>query len=94
MIEKSKEFYGWAESVYNAGCALIHLSVSHGMSINDKIGDVRINGVYESEIVDYLKQFHDFPDIQSPHIKDICPYLPKVLKKISDNTNYYLEKLL
>ena len=93
MVETCNEIFGWTEKVYKAGCSLIHLSNLHGVTVDDEIHDFWTLEISQDEVLDYLKQFHDLPDLDSPTLNDISPYFPKVLKKISDNLERYLEQL-
>lgn len=93
MVNTCNEIFGWTKDVYKAGCALIHLSNLHGTTIDDELSDFCLE-ISQYEVLNYLQQFHDFPDdLDNPTLDDIAPYFPKILNKISANLKHYLETL-
>lgn len=81
---------GWEAVTYDFGCRLIHLSNAHLYKENDP---TRIISKEErNKIVDYMKFYHEFEG-DDVSMKDIIIYLPKIFKKVWENTEYFIDEL-
>nr|WP_316656416.1 hypothetical protein [uncultured Gellertiella sp.] len=91
MVDLAQKLNGWTQSVYKFGCAFIHLSALHDYENRDPIGLLPANE--RDDLIEHCRQYHKGPTQEAPTFRDFVPYLPAVLKKISDNLNCYLETL-
>ena len=87
MINLASEIGGWVEIIYSFGNKLIHLSNMHSSNPVEKVTIQDKN-----EIIEYLSGYHQYPysDINQFHIEE---YLPKVMNKLVQNVNYYVEEI-
>ena len=90
MINIASSLGGWVEIIYSFGCKLIHLSDIHGYKTNNP--QKNITDKDKKEIIKYLYGYHGYPygDIEQIHIEE---YLPKVMKKLVENVEYYIKKI-
>jgi hypothetical protein len=91
MVGLAESLHGWTRSVYKFGCAFIHLSALHDYENRDPIGLLPADE--RNDLITHCRNYHGGPIQEAPTFRDFVPYLPAVLKKISDNLNCYLEKL-
>lgn len=81
---------GWEELVYVFGSKAIHLSDLHAYKTHDPF-----NALSEEDrikVISYLSSYHGY-DKQTISMADIHAYLPKVMTKLTDNVEFYLEEL-
>ncbi|WP_082780017.1 hypothetical protein [Gluconobacter albidus] len=91
MVDLAQKLQGWTKSVYKFGCAFIHLSCLH--DYNDRDPLLQLPEHESSDIIEHCRYYHGGPAVGTTRFEDIVPYLPEVLKKISDNLDCYLEML-
>ncbi len=81
---------GWVTTVYDLGCKLIHLSEYHSYNRNDPF--LKLNSESKTKIINYLKHHHEYP-YETISKEQFTSYISKILKKIVDNTEYYLREI-
>jgi hypothetical protein len=91
MVELSAGLIGWTQSVYRFGCAFVHLSNLHSYDVGDPLG--KLPAHERQDILEHLRYYHGGPKPDHPNLDDLLPFIPKALKKISDNLEHYLEQL-
>ena len=91
MVDLSTRLIGWTQSVYKFGCAFVHLSNLHNYDVNDPLA--KLPGTEREDILRHMRYYHGGPKSDHPTLDDLLPFIPKVLKNISDNLEYYLEQL-
>lgn len=89
MIDLAQELHGWPGAVYKFGCAFIHLSAQHDYKDRDPLSQLPVDE--RDEILGYSRHYHGGPTSNTPTFLDFIPYLPKILEKVTDNLEYYLE---
>ncbi|TVP61869.1 MAG: hypothetical protein EA343_13305 [Nodularia sp. (in: Bacteria)] len=87
MVDLEK---GWVEVVYKFGCKLIHLSEYHSYNRNDPF--LKLDSESKTKIINYLKDYHQYP-YETISKEQFTSYISKILKKIVDNTDYYLKEI-
>ena len=87
MVNLAIELGGWIEIIYTFGSKLIHLSDIHGYKESDPFKNVSIED--KNSILNYLVNYHNYP-YSTIDIKKLSEYLPHVMKKLIDNTEYYI----
>ena len=88
MLNAYRNAMGWEKLVYDFGCQLIHLSNLHDYRHADPVVSLPKNT--KSEIILYLTQCHEYEETEL-NLDSLVQYLPKVIDKICDNTNYFVE---
>ncbi len=91
MVDLSANLWGWTKSVYDLGCAFIHLSNFHNYS-NTNPFDV-LNSDEKSNIISHLNHYHGYPLSQDLTFVSVSPYLVRVFEKVSSNLICYIERL-
>ncbi len=91
MVEVSNNFLGWTKSVYDFGCAFIHLSNLHDYSEENPLS--MISNVDKIIILGHLRNYHGGPLSDNPSMAELSEYFPKALEKISENLECYLEEI-
>ncbi len=91
MVELSVELIGWTRSVYKFGCAFVHLSNLHDYDVTDPLA--KLPEGEREDILQHMRYYHGGPQSDRPNLSDLVPFIPMVLKKISDNLDHYLEQL-
>ncbi len=91
MVEASKQFEGWASSVYKFGCAFIHLSNFHGY--NDSNPLETLTDQEKLDVLNHMRHYHHGPESDNPTFKDLARYFPGVFDKIKSNLESYLDDL-
>lgn len=91
MVDLSAGLIGWTQSVYKFGCAFVHLSNLHDYDVHDPLA--KLPSRERDDILQHLRYYHGGPKSDHPDLNDLLPFIPKALKKISDNLEYYLERL-
>ena len=91
MVDLSQSLQGWTGSVYKFGCAFIHLSHLHDYNTNDPLSQLPVGE--RMDILEHCRNYHGGPTSSEPTFFDLVPYFPRVLKKIAENLEYYLERL-
>ena len=91
MVDIASQMGGWVNIIYKFGCGLIHLSNLHDHESNDPFA-AAIDPIDTAEIIRYLNQYHSYPDHDIDKQR-LVEYLPKVMGKLVDNTNYYLSQI-
>lgn len=81
---------GWEQVAYDFGCKAIHLSDRHAYQISDPVKNLSLND--RQEIHQYLQSYHSYVG-ENLTMDDIVVHLPKVMEKISENVEFYLEQL-
>jgi len=91
MLKLANYLGGWEGIVYDFGCKFIHLSNYHLYQAVDPLQSIKPEE--KKSLILYLKRYHDYPhnEISFALVK---PYLPKVMQKISENIEFFLEELL
>lgn len=88
MVDLAQNLQGWTRSVYKFGCAFIHLSNLHDYSDRDPLE--QLPPEEREDLLSHCRYYHGGPLQEDAIFSDVIPYLPRVLKKISDNLNCYL----
>lgn len=91
MVDIAQSLQGWTQSVYKFGCAFIHLSSLH--DYNDRDPLLQLPDEERRDIIEHCRHYHGGPSIGVVRFGDLVPYLPRVLKKISENLECYLKAL-
>lgn len=91
MVDLADGLQGWTRSVYRFGCAFIHLSNLH--DYNDRDPLLQLPEHERRDVLEHCRFYHGGPSSDAETFDDLVPYLPRVLEKISDNLEYYLEHL-
>ena len=91
MVNLSQNLQGWTRSVYKFGCAFIHLSCLHDYNDRDPLG--QLPDQEREDILNHCRYYHGGPNESEANFSNLIPYLPKVLEKIADNLEFYLEEL-
>lgn len=79
--------FGWANYVYKFGCGFIHLSQLHSYGITNPFQ--MLNDQDKSAIIGYMNQYHSANISQDSSLTDFIPYLPDIMKKVSNHVCYY-----
>jgi len=90
MVTLSSRLQGWTQSVYNFGCAFIHLSKYHDKS-QDPLD--LLNRQEREQIAQHLSYYHGFRMDSNTRFRDIVPILPRVFEKIASNLECYVSDL-
>lgn len=90
MLNLASHLGGWEQTIYMFGCKLIHLSDYH--LYLDKDPFETIPQSEKEEIIGYLLAYHNYPKTDIC-FDDLVDYLPKVMDKLSDNVEFYIEEL-
>lgn len=90
MLEFASFLGGWEKLVYMFGCKAIHLSDLHAYRDHDPF--LSISMETRDQVIGYLKSYHGYckPTIS---MTDLYEYLPSVMKKLTDNVEFYIEEL-
>jgi len=91
MVEISSKLHGWTQSVYDFGCAFVHLTNFHGYTENDPFHT--LDDLEEHIIKDHLNNYHGYNLDQKLTFESIIPYLSKVFEKVVGNSKYYVDRL-
>ncbi len=91
MVELADSLHGWTKSVYDFGCAFIHLSSFHDHQVRDPLN--QISEAEQNAILSHLRYYHGGPNGASPQFSDIVPLLPSVFTKIADNLECYIKSI-
>ncbi len=91
MVDLAQALHGWSKSVYEFGCAFIHLSHLHDYRTRDALRSLPV--AEQKSILVHLRNYHGGPSEPNPTFDHIVPYLPRVFEKIADNLECYLEQL-
>jgi hypothetical protein len=91
MVELSQTLQGWTQSVYKFGCAFVHLSGLH--DYNDRDPLEQLSTAEREDILEHCRYYHGGPDLGAEYFRDLVPYLPRILRKISENLEWYLAAL-
>jgi len=90
MVKLSNKLQGWTRSVYEFGCAFIHLSKYHDPTQDpfDSLSPQERN-----EIAHHLAYYHGFHMDAGTSFRKIDPILPGVFEKIAGNLECYVRDL-
>jgi hypothetical protein len=91
MVELTDKLHGWTKSVYDFGCAFIHLSNLHDHAARDPLA--QITEAERKAILDHLRHYHGGPHGAAPGFAEVVPYLPRVFTKIADNLECYVKQV-
>lgn len=91
MVNLSARLWGWTKSVYNIGCAFIHLSNFHDYSRSNPFET--LSSEEKENIIFHLNKYHGYPQNQELTFSSVSPYLVRVFNKVSSNLSYYIERL-
>lgn len=90
MLNLASHLGGWEQTIYMFGCKLIHLSDYHLYLAKDPFETIAQSE--KEEIIGYLSAYHNYPKTDIC-FDDLVDYLPKVMDKLSDNVEFYIEEL-
>lgn len=92
----NKSLFGWERLIYDFGCYFLHLSYYHGLEYNKMVDTWGTKT--KTQVRTYLYQYHGYkienfyiPD--NYNFDDIIFILPDVMKKITGNLKFFIEKL-
>jgi hypothetical protein len=88
MVDLAQGLEGWTRSVYKFGCAFIHLSNLH--DYNDRDPLEQLPPGEREDLLGHCRHYHGGPPQDDAKFSALVPYLPRVLKKISENLRCYL----
>ncbi len=91
MVALTDRLHGWTRSVYEFGCAFIHLSNLHDYRKREPLA--QIPPLEREAILRHLRFYHGGPTTKEPTFSDIVPLLPRVFEKIADNLECYVKDL-
>ena len=91
MVDLAQNLQGWTLSVYEFGCAFIHLSGLHDYNDRDPLEQLPVQE--RADILDHCRKYHGGPHGNDANFSELVPYLPSVLEKIAGNLGYYLKEL-
>jgi len=91
MVELANSLHGWTKSVYEFGCAFIHLSSFHDYSFNDPFENLELKEI--NSIKSHLNFYHGFPMATTLTMNSISQYLPMIFDKIESNLECYVKEL-
>lgn len=91
MVALAKALHGWTRSVYQFGCAFIHLSRFHSRRVTDPLS--LLEAMERRDVLHHLNYYHGCPDGDDVTFDDIAPYLSMVFDKIASNLDCYLQDL-
>ncbi len=91
MVELTNRLHGWTKSVYEFGCAFIHLSNLHDYLSRDPLAQIAQSE--RDAILGHLRAYHGGPTEAQPTFGDIVPFLPRVFEKIAGNLECYVKDL-
>ncbi len=91
MVERANDLQGWTRSVYQFGCAFVHLSGFHDYHNREPME--LINADEREAIVSHMRCYHGGPIEDRPRFQDLVGYLPAVFEKIASNLECYLKTL-
>lgn len=91
MVDLTDTLHGWTNSVYNFGCAFIHLSPMADYRNENPFQQLTQNEI--NDIKQHLHDYHGFSLANDLNIVTITPYLLKILDKIAGNLECYIVSL-
>lgn len=91
MVEITNTLHGWTKSVYDFGCAFIHLSSFHDYRERDPLAQV--SQEERTAILRHLNYYHGGPTVADPTFVDLVPFLPHVFEKVAANLECYVNNL-
>ena len=91
MVELADSLHGWAKSVYDFGCAFIHLSSFHDYETRNPLELVTSDE--REAILRHMRNYHHGPQSDHPTFEELASYLPAVFDKVSGNLDCYLKEL-
>jgi hypothetical protein len=91
MVGLPQRLMGWTQSVYKFGCAFVHLSNLHNYDMADHLAKLPTGA--REDLLQHMRDYHGGPKSGQPILDDLLPYIPKALKKISDDLQHYLWQL-
>jgi hypothetical protein len=91
MVNLAQHLQGWTQSVYEFGCAFVHLSDFHNHPAQNPFDN--LNESERQDILSHMRHYHGGPHRDNPDMAELASYVPQVFKKIASNLEYYLEKL-
>ena len=91
MVDLSEHLHGWTRSVYEFGCAYIHLSDYHNHATRNPFN--KLPPAERAHILKHLRYYHGGPRSDSPSMEELASYLLRVFHKIHSNLECYLKDL-
>ena len=91
MVDLTNRLHGWTKSVYEFGCAFIHLSNLHDYRVRDPLE--QIPRAERDAILHHLRYYHGGPAAPDPTFDDVVPLLPRVFDKVASNLECYVKSL-
>lgn len=91
MVELTQLLHGWTRSVYQFGCAFIHLSANHDYSDRDPY--LMIDDGERESILSHCRHYHGGPSSDTPTMDDFIPFLPAIMEKVSNNLTSYIRAI-
>jgi hypothetical protein len=91
MVQLSQKLRNWTQSVYQFGCAYIHLSDYHNYLAENPFN--RLSEPERQNILSHLRNYHGGPCNDNPDIKELASYIPLIFDKIASNLDCYLKRL-
>lgn len=92
MVEISQKLHGWTRSVYDFGCAFIHLSNFHDFQDRNPLTSLHHKNF--DKIKNHLAYYHGIHINASSDLTRIGFALPCIFEKISSNIEFYLEEIV
>lgn len=91
MVDIAQKLQGWTQSVYKFGCAFVHLSDFHNHLAENPFQ--KLSNTERQDILSHMRHYHGGALHDSPDMKEISEYLPRIFDKIADNLICYLDNL-
>lgn len=91
MVELSQKLQGWTQSVYKFGCAFIHLSNFHNHLTQNPFET--LSDEERHDVLTHMRAYHGGQHSDHPDMAELAEYLPRVLEKVRDNLEFYVEEL-
>ncbi len=91
MVDIANDLQGWTSSVYNFGCAFIHLSNFHDYSASNPFD--ALSSTEQRDILHHMRHYHFGPYTDHPSFNELAFYFPDVYRKIASNLESYVKNL-
>jgi len=91
MVKVADSLHGWTRSVYQFGCAFIHLSSFHDYNSRDPLGFISVDE--RAALLAHLRYYHGGLSEDHPTFHDIAQFVPRVFDKIASNLEHYVREL-
>jgi hypothetical protein len=91
MVDLANSLNGWTQNVYKFGCAFVHLSNFHDYQSEDPFKS--LNEADKDSIINQLHNYHGARLTRESSLREIIPFLPNVMDKISSNFECEIKSL-